>query len=195
MKASFWRRLLAYIIDIILVGLLISIICSALPKKSSLSNMELNSLENGLIKGEITAEKYIEEYKDILYNNHKENTIETTISLLLTIGYFVVFQYTNKGQTIGKRLFKIRVVDNSNDKYPTILKGMIRTIIVFNILSSFISSILINYMSKSIYISSYVTITEIEYLLITISLLFIIFRKDSRGIHDLISNTKVIEER
>ena len=195
MKASFWHRLFAYIIDIILVGLLISIICSALPKKSSLSNMELNSLRNQLIKGEITAEKYIEEYKEILYNNNKDNVIETAISLLLTIGYFVVFQYTNNGQTIGKRLLKIRVVDNSNDKSPTIIKGLVRSVIIFNIMSSFLSSILIKYMSKSIYISSYITITEIEYLLVTISILFIIFRKDHRGIHDIITNTKVIEER
>ena len=195
MKASFWHRVLAYIIDIILVGLLISILCSALPKKNSVSEAELNSLENQLIKGEITAEKYIEEYKEILYNHNIENTIETTISLLLTIGYFVVFQYMNNGQTIGKRLLKIRVVDNSNDKSPTIIKGLVRSVIIFNITSSFLSSILIKYMSKSSYISSYITITEIEYLIVTISLLLIIFRKDHRGIHDLIANTKVIEER
>ncbi len=195
MKASFWYRLLAYIIDIIIVGLTVSVICTALPKKSSLSNMELNTLENQLIKGEITAEKYIEEYKVILYNNNKDSIIETTIGLLLTVGYFIVFQYMNKGQTIGKRLLKIRVVDNDTGKPPTITKGFIRTIIVFNIISSFVSSILINYLSKSTYISSYIIITEIEYLLVTISILFIIFRKDGRGIHDLISNTKVIEER
>ena len=195
MKAPLWRRLFAYIIDIILVSLLVSVICSALPKSKSLYNEELNSLQNQLINGDISAQKYIEEYKVILYNNNKDNIVETTVSLLLIIGYFVVFQYMNNGQTIGKRLFKIRVVDNVTDKSPTIIKGFARTIIVFNIISGFLSSILINYMSKSTYISSYITISEIEYLLEIVSFIYMIFRKDGRGIHDLISNTKVIEER
>ena len=195
MKTSFWHRLLAYIIDIILVGLTASVICSALPKNNSAYESELTSLQNELINGEITADKYIEEYKDVLYNNNKDNKVETAVSFLLTIGYFVVFQYMNNGQTLGKKMLKIRVVDNNTNKSPTVLKGLVRTVIVFNIVSSFASLVLINYLSKSAYISTYITISEIEYLLITMSIIFIIFRKDGRGIHDLISNTKVIEER
>lgn len=195
MKASFWHRLIAYIIDIIIVSLLASIICSALPEKKSLSQLELNSLVNQLLNGEITPVEYIDSYKDIFYNNSKDNTIETAINLILIIGYFVVFQYMNNGQTLGKRLLKLRVIDKDTNKPPTVLKGLFRTIIIFNVTSGFIGAILINYLSKSAYIPLYLTIIEIENIIAITCILMIVFRKDGRGLHDLILNTKVIEER
>ena len=195
MKVSFWRRLAAYIIDIVFVSLLVTIICSALPEKKSLSKLELNSLETQLINGEIAPTEYIDLYKDLLYENSKVNILEISINLILIIGYFVVFQYMNKGQTLGKKLLKLRVVDKDSNQPITVLKGLFRTIIYLNIISAFVSTILINYLSKATYISIYLTLIEIENALGLLCITFIIFRKDGRGLHDLIVNTKVIEER
>ena len=59
---------------------------------------------------------YYDKYSKLLYNYQKENVLQSGISAALTIAYYVVFQYMNKGQTIGKKLFKIRVKQDDEEK-------------------------------------------------------------------------------
>ena len=194
MKASFWKRLAAYIIDIMIVSIIVTIVCLAIPKKESKVEEKLDELSNQLVAGEITSIEYIEKYENLLYEDQKNNIIENTVNIVLILAYFVVFQYMNKGQTLGKKLLHIKVVDKNNNSPVKIYKGLLRSLFILNIISGLIAVILINFTGKNTYMNIYMTITEIEALLIFVSAIFILYRKDGRGLHDLIANTMVIEE-
>lgn len=194
MKAPFFKRLAAYIIDIIIVSTIVLVICTALPNKDKENENKLQELSTQLMNKEIDVNKYMNEYQDLIYSNNKNEIIELTINLVITIAYFVVFQYMNKGQTIGKKLFKIKVIDNDTKKEVSILKGLLRSILVFNIISSTVSVSLINILSKKAYMSTYLTINEIETIFIIVTAILILYRKDGRGLHDMMANTMVITE-
>lgn len=193
MEASFFQRLGAYIIDTLIIGIIASIICYSLPISDSSMEEQISSLSEKYVSGEITMNDFYGEYNDLLYQQQKETLLETGITLILTVGYFVVFQYMNKGQTLGKKLLNIKVVD-SNGKPPTIVKGLIRSLIVLGIASTIIDLILINIITKKAYIPCYLIISIIETIFIVITAICVLYRKDRRGLHDMMANTNVIRE-
>lgn len=194
MKAPFFKRLVSYIIDIIIVSTIVTVICLALPDKGKESEKKLEELSTKLMDKEIDIDKYMTEYKNIIYDNNKKNMLETGINLAITVAYFVIFQYMNKGQTLGKKLLKIKVVDNDSKREIGIVKGLLRTLLIQNLLSSIVTIGLISFISKKAYINMYLSISEIESIFVFITAILVLYRKDGRGLHDMIANTTVIVE-
>lgn len=194
MKSTFFERLLSYIIDAVLLSLIASLICLGLPDKSTDAEKKLNDLSNKLIASEITNEAYVEEYSEIMYDYQKESLIPNAVSLVLTIGYFVVFQYMNKGQTLGKKLLGIRVVDSKDEKPISIVRGLVRSLFILSIISSIANILFIYILNKNNYFIAYGLIGSIEFIFILVTIIFILYRKDGRGLHDMMANSKVIKE-
>ena len=126
MKATFFERLGAYLIDMLIVSFIFSLICLGFGNSTSNTEKLISELENKLMENEITEKAFLEEYQNLLYDYQKENVLQSGISVALTLAYYVVFQYMNKGQTIGKKLLNIKVVDKDTKKPISILKGLLR---------------------------------------------------------------------
>lgn len=195
MKATFFDRMSAYIIDFLIISVLISLICFNVPNNNSKKyEKKMEEVTNQYLAQEIDEKEYISQYSEIIYNNQKSNIIVTEVTVLVIIGYFVIFQYMNKGQTLGKKLMKIRVVDKSTQKPITILKGLIRSMFILNILSSILGIILLYIADKTKYFIIYGGISSLESIFIIITIFFVLYRKDGRGLHDMMVNTEVIKE-
>ena len=194
MKATFFERLGSYLLDTLIVSLIFSLICLGFGNYTSNTEKLMSELDQKLLESSITTEEYIEEYKELLYDYQKENALQTGISIALTIAYYVVFQYMNKGQTIGKKLLNIRVVDKDTKKPISILKGLLRSFIVLSILSGTLGIIFLFILNKNSYFVSYSTLLFIEGIFTFISIMFVLYKKDGRGLHDLIANTIVLKE-
>ena len=194
MKATIFERLGAYFLDAIIVSLIFSLICLGFGNYTSNTEKLMSELDEKLLQNEITNEEYLEEYQDLLYDYQKENVLQSGISAALTIAYYVIFQYMNKGQTIGKKLLKLRVVDKDTEKPVSILKGFLRSFIVLSILSSVLSILFLYILNKNSYFIGYSTILVIEGVFTITTIMFILYRKDKRGLHDIMTNTTVIKE-
>ncbi len=194
MKATFFERLGAYFIDTLIVSVIFSIICLGVDTSTTNTEKLMEELDNKLLSGEITNKEYMEEYKDLTYDYQKDNILQLGISAALTVSYYVVFQYMNKGQTLGKKLLKIKVVDKQTEKPISIIKGLLRTFLIYSLLSGIASIICLYITNKETYFIIYFTLLIIEALFMLISAMFVLYKKDSRGLHDIISNTIVIKE-
>lgn len=194
MKATFFERLGAYFLDMLAITVIFSIICLGLGNNTSDTEKEMQALDDKLMKEEISMEEYYKEYSNLLYDYQKENILQSGISVALTIAYYVVFQYMNKGQTIGKKLLKIQVVDKDTNKPISIIKGLLRTFIILSILSGTLNILFLYIFNSNKYIISYSVILMIEAIFVLISTMFVLYRKDRRGLHDMISNTIVVKE-
>lgn len=194
MKAKFFDRLTAYIIDVIIISLITSIIFTSIPTNNKELEKQLSSLQDEVLSNNITYEEFIDEYQDLYYKNKKDTMTQSAITLTITIAYFVIFQYMNKGQTIGKKILHLRVVDNNTEKPLSIFKGLIRSLLIWNILSGTLGIVLIYILNKESYITSYLIISSLESIFIFITAMFTLYRKDNRGLHDIIINSKVIKE-
>lgn len=166
-----------------------------------ISDYYLKYIENDLIDKEISSDDYdnivskiYSEYsnKELEYSYKlvKLSLIQNIISILCILMYFVVVQYYFNGQTIGKKIMKLQVISNNNKL--TILNYFIRSLIVNEIFINIISIICLIILNKNNYIIYSQVIYVITYILEIIMIYMIIFSKDNRGLHDIVSNTKVV---
>lgn len=126
-----------------------------------------------------------------IYLLNKKGIPNSIITLVCTLLYFGIFQYFLKGQTIGKKLLKLKVVSASQKKI-NILNYILRSLVVNDVLLNGIGIIFLILSSQKIYTQA----NSILSILISISEAIIIYlvltRADRRGLHDLLCNTKVI---
>ena len=194
MKASFFKRMGAFVIDYFIVLVIVSLITMGF---NTNKNNDLNSQMNQLISDYQNEKITIDEYKDetykLNYELQKENMTVNIVTITLYIGYFVVFATLNKGQTLGKKLLKIRVVNKNNDK-PSIWNMLVRSLFIYNIISILFSTVAVNFLNINTFTYIYTTLGYIEYFVIIISFFMVIYKKDGRGLHDMMAGTNVIEE-
>ena len=128
------------------------------------------------------------------YKLLKYSTVPTIINLMCVLLYFVVFQFYFDAKTLGKKVMKLKIVSN-NTKKLNILNYLIRSLIVNEVFINLISLLCLIILSKNGYIAYNKIIYVITYILEMTILFTMVFDKDSRGLHDFISNTKVIEDK
>ena len=191
-KAYFLQRLLAYVLDmtiVVLVSTLISypFICTKTVDKLNKQSSEiLEKYQNQ----EISAKTYFNQSMDNSYQLSKETGLTNIVTIVVYVLYFIVYQMYMNGQTIGKRIMKIRVVKNKDGTLSMndmLIRGLINNYILANILIAIF--VLIN-RNTYVYGSSIVQI--IQYAILIASIFMIIIRKDGRSVADLICGTKVV---
>lgn len=194
MKASFFKRMGAFVIDYFIVLVIASLITMGF---NTNKNNDLNNQRNQLISDyqneKITIDEYKNENYKLIYKLQKENITVNIVTITLYIGYFVVFATLNKGQTLGKKLLKIRVVNKNNDK-PSIWNMLVRSLFIYNIISILFSTVAVKFLNINTFTYIYTTLRYIECFVIIISFFMVIYKKDGRGLHDMIAGTSVIEE-
>lgn len=192
MNATFLQRFFAYIIDILIIVILLNLVTYNInfDKRNDLSS----EITNYLTEYDPTDVESANKLLDLQYQYNKASVLVDTVSVMITVGYFIVFQYFNKGQTIGKKLLKIKISGKDN-KNVGIGQLVLRSIIIYQILVNIINLVLISTVDKMLYLNIYSILTAVQSIFIVITMLFILYRKDKRGLHDIMSGTYVVVER
>lgn len=169
------RRLVAYVIDWYLITFLMNSLLVAVDvyRKGSL----------------------ITNVVPISVFDKSEQLVILGILFIVEIIYFCVIpKYVFKGQTIGKKILKIKIVNN-NDSEVTFMnllrRDLLGVVIVegsFVPLSNYIRNVLMPYVGR-------VPVQYLVYLFTIISLVsvsLLVFDKNGRMLHDYIGGTKVV---
>ena len=139
----------------------------------------------------ITEETINNQYTT-LYKMTKLSKSSLVVDVLVTFSYFGIAAYLMNGQTIGKKIQKIKVVPTKGKKLNPHL-FMLRSVILTNLIPKIASFIAILQLKEKQWILVSGIISNFS-LTITLALIaFLIFRDDERSLHDLICKTKVIE--
>lgn len=186
------KRIVAYGIDIVIASLALFII-SFLPidpykDKYNESYKEYSEVAK---KGKDADE---DELIKLNYQVYKYKTFSNIYGAVIVLAYFGGVQYLLGGQTLGKKLMKLRVVSN-NDKKLTVWNYLLRIIILNNIVFTLINIVAV-YLTSGVnfYYVTYV-ISMLTSLMYMLNLMMIMFRSDGRGIHDYLAGTKVIDAK
>lgn len=194
MKASFKKRLVAYIIDFMLFTLVLTMIEYVIPvssKKRELSD-KIVEIEEKLLDGEITNQEYIKEYQTLLPEYDRENMALNICNLVFILGYFIVIPVISDGQTIGKKIMKIKII-KEKDGNLTIRDMIIRNFITTSLLQLMISSTFVYMVSSNLYFIVSLIISLLQIILVITTSFMIIYRKDKNGVQDLLTRTSVVE--
>lgn len=214
------KRFVAYAIDILLISAVSSLITSNsyinkdFKKYMNVSeeyetfydNYEesVEALDEALEYETITKDEYDSKLaninkefdeKNIDYNYLliKLSVVPTIISILFILLYFVVIQYYLNGQTIGKRIMKLRVVSN-NGKKLNILNYLLRSLILNSVFINVLTVIFVLTLSKRGYLIYNEIIYVVNYVIEMAIIFMMCFDKNNKGLQDYVANTKVVWE-
>lgn len=189
------KRIGAYVIDMVIILLVARLIGSVLPNQDKISEI---SVESQNVVEEFSQAVNSEDSVALKEANEKMNSLNYQLSKasifndLVLIGlyflYFIVFQRYNNGQTLGKKLMKIEVVDE--DDVVSLKKLLIRGVILYAMAFSLIDILLVIIFKESMYISVSTWVSLIKYLSLLCCFLPILFGK--KGLHDKIAGTSVV---
>lgn len=196
MKAYFLQRVTSYIIDLVIISLVSYVVLLFVPTSKAYEDAldRADDATNSYIEGKISEKEYLSEYGEANYIMAKEGAVFTVISLLITTAYFGTYSYYKNGQTVGKKLMKIKVetMDGKTPSHPTLI---LRTLIIYGVITNVISLILLLFIKANMYIGTIGAIEAVQSLFVIVTIFMIIFRKDGRGLHDLICKTRVISTK
>ena len=193
MKASTLQRISAFFIDAIIVSIILALLTFWIPtsKKYDDTIKERNELIDKYLNEEIDMDELYNEFIKENYIIDKETNLISLIEVILTLGYFGTFAFYYNGQTLGKKMMNIKVVSD-DEKDLSHLRFIGRTLIINNVLVSSITVLLLFFIKQNQYASVIGVLGVFQWFITIITLLFVLIRKDKRGLHDLIFKTKVV---
>lgn len=195
------KRFIAFLLDVLLLFFLIGLITSIRfinpqYEKYLESYEKYSDVLERYYNNEINESEMVNLNKENYYNVTKFSISYNIVIVVVILAYFVLFQKYNNGQTIGKKIMKIKVIGKENNN-PTLGAYLLRTLFIYYIYIGSIIPLIVNLILVFILNPTYYMIVSsiINYSFLILSIIIfttIIVRKDKRGIHELISKTKVI---
>ena len=194
MKASFGKRLLAFIIDSIIVTLIFTLFTYFIPESKNVEtlNKQIGEVSQKFLNEEITNLEYFNQYGILAHSLDKEMFLPSLLNFVLLIGAFVIIPYYNKGQTIGKKLLKIKLVKEEGNL--SINDLIIRNVIINGFGYTLVGLTIMFLVNDNVYFITISILTFIQFLLVFISAFMVLYRHDKKGLQDIICKTSVIEE-
>ena len=192
-KASLLRRILAFLIDFALVTIIVVAISSLLPKNNNIDvlNREFNDTVSNMenVSFSVSFNQMALIYKDL----DQARIMYSVINAVMIFIYFIFIPYFFDGKTVGKKILKIKTVRNDKECLSLknlVIKNMIDTGLMYMLFSLMLIYILPGY-SYFIFV---IALSILQISLIVASICMIIKRKDKRGLNDILSGTKVIND-
>lgn len=194
MKASFSKRLGAFLIDMVIVGVILGILIFFLPKSENVKviNQNLSIIYEEVLDGTLPVRDYMNEFIKLTSSLDKENALQSVCNAFIIIGYFVVFAYINDGRTFGKQIMKIKVA-RKDENYLTIKDLLIRAFFNYGLLSMMVSLAFVYILPATPYFIITSVISFLQILIIIASIFMVLYRKDKRSLSDIFSQTRVIQ--
>lgn len=190
------NRALAYFIDMLLF-IIVILICTTFLKSNqnvAVLNLELDTINELALNHEISINTYLNRYADIMHNLDQEKVMINLINCIFIMGYFVMLPYFFEGRTLGKKILGSKV--KRRDGELLMLSDLIIRNLIINGLGFMLISLCILYIAPSmIYFIIATLLGILQILLVIVSVFMVIYRKDNRGLHDVLSETMVVREK
>lgn len=198
-RVYFTQRLFAYLIDFFIVYLILLVFSSIFTAIMPTNEKEEKAYEDFLSSyqeiltnpNEEKMDNFLAEQSESMYIIEKGTVPILLFGIIINLGYYGAFQYMNNGQTLGKKVLKIKVVSNDDKKKYTYAKSVLRAAFNFGVFSNIILCIVLLLFSAKTFLIPYYAVSVIAFLFRFATLIMIAFRKDGRGLPDLICGTIV----
>ncbi len=192
-KPFFVLRCLAYIIDGFLV-LFLSALLSA-PFVNSDQMLELAEESRSIVQkysqNEMTEQEYLVEASNLEYKMSRSMELISIFIILVSVVYYVVLPIFLNGQTLGKKIFGMKIISTYGDLNANQL--IFRSFLADFLLLNIISVLFLMFASRNIYLNCIELFTLAQYTITFASIIMVIVNKEGLAIHDGLVHTKVVK--
>lgn len=183
------KRFLAYLIDMLIVFVFVFFINMMLPNEY---DNKISNLNQQLNENKVDTETYFISYKHLLHEHDKQDLILNISTTILLISFFVLVPYYFKGQTIGQKILKIKLVPNDDDKF--MLDDLIGRSVINNGLGYMIFMFIILYItSDNVYFILINLLAFLQFIVVIISAFMVSYSYEHLSIADKFTNTRIEE--
>ena len=195
MEAHTMQRIGAYFVDAILLSLFVMLLTFWIPtsEKYEEAIKDENNLLDSIFDEDLDFDKFYDDYSQVRYTLDKESMAVSLVTAVVSLGYFATFAYYYNGQTLGKKIFKIKIVSSTTEEVSH-LKFIGRALLVNGILSSLLTDLILLFINYKQYNYTVGVVNFVQSAFMFVSLILIIMRTDKKGLHDLMFKTRVIQE-
>ena len=156
-------------------------------KDGKLSEKNYNKLSDDV------NEVFEDKYKSIYYKLSKYSVIGNIVQVIAIFAYFVGINLLTKGQTVGKKIMKLKIVSNKDSSSKvSALSYFIRTLVLYNPIYYLALTVGVYVFSSNDFYNWALIWSNIKNYLDIIIIIMIVIRLDGRGLHDLLAGTRVI---
>lgn len=193
-KALFVQRFAAFILDVFIVSMIASMLAYPFLDLDSIEKLNKSSVQvvEDYVSQKIDINEYTSESISVSYEMARKQGLLSLITIFLNILYFVVFQIKNNGQTIGKKLLKIKVSSRDGDGL-TMNQMIFRSLIINSVLVDMVSFCILLFTDEMTYFYGAGILSMIQFTIIAVSGFMVMFNEKRQGIHDLIAHTDVVK--
>ncbi len=187
------KRFIAYFIDFVIMLALLYLLALILPSNQNVGILqnEINDSLNSFLTNKISFTTFINRYA-ISYHSLMLNVVHiNVITLILLFIYYVITPLYNSGQTIGKKITKIKIVSSKGELTRT--KLFTRALFINGLMYTLLSIILLYTSSGLSYFLLVSLLAALQIIFILVNILILVYKKNNKTIHDKISFTNVIE--
>ena len=141
---------------------------------------------------DVTTEDYnamVNKYNRLLGKN---SIINYSLTAILSLLYFILFQGFTGGQTLGKKFMRIKVVSKDENKDVSYKQLFFRTLFLNSIVCYVLMLIGAYLLSDLVYTVFVSTISFIDTILMVVLSFMVFVNKERKGLHDVLFGTKVV---
>ena len=191
-NALFIQRVFAFLFDVFIVDFASSLVTMPFIDSESISKLNESNMEvvDKYISGEVESDVYFSEVMGNSYQLAKKNGLYSLVVVFFEILYFIVYQFYNNGQTLGKKLMKIRIVPTDGD--ITMNQMIFRSFIINSVLLDMVLIGFIIFAKQSVYLYGVLIFDVIQYAIFLVSCFMVMFSNSGQGLHDRIAHTRVV---
>lgn len=195
MRASLKRRMMAYVIDILIVVLIATAVSFFLPtsKNQVIIEREMAKIGEDYLAHEISIKKYLYSYSTLSHTFDKENIVLFCIEALILFFYYQLIPYFCSGKTIGYKIMHIRIKDKKHAKVH-FLTLLLRNLWMngFGYFILFIAGLYL--FTDKLYLFGITILAILQILVVIVSIFMIKYRRDRRSFADIVSYSDVVIE-
>lgn len=184
------KRILAYIIDTLLITSLI-VLLGFLLKNNNIHALEeeLQFLNQSFLSKEVGFSTYLNHYSSIMYDMDRNQMIIHFLSIIFMVLYFVVLPFYWKGQTLGKKWMGIRI---DKPEGIHIFHYFMRSFLINGLGYYILSFLFVLFLPDFSYFLTISILGILQIILVITSLFMLLYMKHGKSLEDTLTGTEVV---
>ena len=192
-KAGFMSRICAFFLDMLIVSLLASLLATPFVSKEKMESLseDYEKIVEKIQTQDISLQEYSVDIANLRYEIIRTNGMGTIISVLIGMIWFVVIPLYYGGQTIGKKILKIKMISDKGDLTANQL--IVRTMIGNSFLFDLLGVVEVLILPKYIFYYCHWLLLFVPYIIMLCSVIMVLTTKNGKAIHDYLGHTRVVK--